>query len=250
MFNNHTYDDCEINKFSQVSEQWWNEAGVFKHLHLMNKLRLSYIIGEIYKNYGRDITTRLNGLKILDIGCGGGLLSVPICNLGADVTAIDASAANLDIAKRHALEKNLSIDFQHIAIEELVNTKKDYFDIVCMLEVVEHVADLELFLASACDVLKNNGLMFISTINRTIKSKIQAIYCAEYILQMVPHHTHNWSKFLPPSEIAEHIIKYRCHPIDIKGMKFNIFNQSWFFHPKIDVNYIMAIKKIEPTNDV
>ena len=238
-----TINEREIQKFSKLADEWWDANGKFKPLHRFNPVRLKYIVEKctshfnLQKKKGRS----LSGLKILDIGCGGGLISEPLNRLGADVTGIDASFRNIEIAKIHAKKGGLKIKYLNTSPEQKdLNVK---FDVILNLEVVEHVENLDLFLKSAGSFLKNNGIMFIATINRTFESYLKAIIGAEYILRWLPIGTHDWQKFLKPSEIEEKLIKLNFTKIHLDGLKFNILSNDWSLGSNCAVNYIMVYKK-------
>ncbi len=238
-----TINQEEIQKFSKLADEWWDANGKFKPLHRFNPVRLKYIVEKctshfnLQKKKGRS----LSGLKILDIGCGGGLISEPLSRLGADVTGIDASYRNIEIAKIHAKKGGLKIKYLNTSPEQKdLNVK---FDVILNLEVVEHVENLDLFLKSAGSFLKNNGIMFVATINRTFESYLKAIVGAEYILRWLPIGTHDWQKFLKPSEIEEKLIKLNFTKIHLDGLKFNILSNDWSLSSNCAVNYIMVSKK-------
>ena len=238
-----TINQEEIQKFSKLADEWWDANGKFKPLHRFNPVRLKYIVEKctshfnLQKKKGRS----LSGLKILDIGCGGGLISEPLSRLGADVTGIDASYRNIEIAKIHAKKGGLKIKYLNTSPEQKdLNVK---FDVILNLEVVEHVENLDLFLKSAGSFLKNNGIMFVATINRTFESYLKAIIGAEYILRWLPIGTHDWQKFLKPSEIEEKLIKLNFTKIHLDGLKFNILSNDWSLSSNCAVNYIMVSKK-------
>jgi len=238
-----TINQEEIQKFSKLADEWWDANGKFKPLHRFNPVRLKYIVEKctshfnLQKKKGRS----LSGLKILDIGCGGGLISEPLSRLGADVTGIDASYRNIEIAKIHAKKGGLKIKYLNTSPEQKdLNVK---FDVILNLEVVEHVENLDLFLKSAGSFLKNNGIMFVATINRTFESYLKAIVGAEYILRWLPIGTHDWQKFLKPSEIEEKLIKLNFTKIHLDGLKFNILSNDWRLSSNCAVNYIMVSKK-------
>ena len=196
-----TINKDEIQKFSELADEWWDVKGKFKPLHMFNPIRIEYILDEISKYFKIDRKTKLflKDLKILDIGCGGGLISEPMARLGASVTGIDAAEKNIKVATIHSKQNGLSIDYLNRSPEQLDDKKK--FDIILNLEVVEHVDDLELYLKSCYNLLKKDGLMFTATINRTFTSYVKAIIGAEYILRWLPIGTHDWNKFIKPEEL-------------------------------------------------
>ena len=190
----------EIEKFSKIAEEWWNPNGKFKPLHKFNPIRISYIKENIIKTFKiNQKKTPLKNIKILDIGCGGGLLSEPMCRLGADVTAIDASEKNIGVAKLHAKMNKLKINYIYTSPEKLKINKK--FDVILNMEIIEHVEDVNFFLKSCSNLLKKNGIMFVATLNKTLKSYAFAIVGAEYILRWLPIGTHEWEKFIEPDEL-------------------------------------------------
>ena len=238
-----TINKEEIQKFSKIADEWWDAKGKFKPLHVFNPIRIKYIrdkcISHIKLNQEKD--RPLSSLEILDIGCGGGLISEPMCRLGAKVTGIDASSRNIAIAKLHAEKNKLSINYINASPEE--NDLKIKFDVILNLEIIEHVNDVNLFLKSSSEMLAKNGIMFIATINRTFESYIKAIVGAEYILRWLPIGTHEWSKFLKPEEIEEKTKNLNLERINRDGFKFNIFKQEWNKSSDCSVNYILVVKK-------
>lgn len=239
-----TIDPKEIEKFTKIADEWWNENGKFKPLHKFNPIRISYIRKKIIENFTLDekSLTPFTNLEILDIGCGGGLISEPFARMGANVTAIDAGAQNVEVAKIHAEKSALKIDYQNISAEELVKNGKK-FDVVFALEIIEHVADVENFVKSCAALTKENGLLFIATINRNLKSLFTAKIGAEYILNWLPHGTHDWKKFLKPSEINTFAEKENLRLQEICGFEYNIFKDVWKESQNLDVNYMMLLKK-------
>jgi 2-polyprenyl-6-hydroxyphenyl methylase/3-demethylubiquinone-9 3-methyltransferase len=240
-----TVDINEIEKFSRMSEEWWDEFGKFKALHQINPLRIEYIISKI-KNYidindSKDLP--LNGLSILDIGCGGGLLSEPISRLGADVIGIDAGEENIKIAKAHAEQNNLSISYIHTTAETLSKEGRQ-FDVVLAMEIIEHVADVELFLHSIAKLVKNNGILFVSTLNKTLKAYALAILGAEYLLKWVPVGTHEWEKFLTPAQTDKYLRENNFELQHLQGISFNPISRKWYFSEDIKVNYMLCARKI------
>ena len=199
---NNTINKKEIEKFSKIAEEWWNPDGKFKPLHKFNPIRISYIKENIIKTFKlNNKKAPLKNIKILDVGCGGGLLSEPMCRLGANVTAIDASKRNIDVAKLHSEKNNLKINYFCTSPEKL--KIKDKFDVILNMEIVEHVEDVNFFLKSCSKLLKKNGIMFVATLNKTLKSYIFAIVGAEYILRWLPIGTHEWEKFVKPNDLIK-----------------------------------------------
>ena len=227
----------EIEKFSNMAAEWWDPEGKFKPLHKFNPIRIKYIKENIIKEFQlKNKKFPLSGINVLDIGCGGGLLSEPICRLGANVTAIDASNKNIAIANLHAKKNNLKINYICSSPEKLKTTKK--FDVILNMEIVEHVEDVDFFLKSCANLLKKNGLMFVATINKTLKSYIFAIVGAEYILRWLPIGTHEWEKFVKPEELKSILIKNNLNLKKIDGMNFNILKDEWNISKDLTVNYI------------
>ena len=212
-------------------------------MHAFNPIRIKYIIDKCSYHFKLKIKNGkpMANLKVLDIGCGGGLVCEPLSRLGAEVTGIDASFKNIEVAKIHAKKSNLNIKYLNTSPEK--KTISDKFDVILNLEVVEHVENLNLFLKSASELLKKNGIMFIATINRTFESYIKAIVGAEYILRWLPIGTHDWQKFLKPEEIEEKLIKLNLNKLYLDGLKFNILSNSWSLSSNCSVNYIMVVKK-------
>lgn len=239
---NNTIDPIEIQKFSKIADQWWNPNGDFKILHKFNPIRLRYVIEQISKIKQLDNNKELKNLTILDIGCGGGLISEPLSNLGAEVLAIDPIEKNIMIAKSHQLISKSSVNYVCTTVEKLKQHQK--FDVILCLEVIEHVANPELLLTQLSNLLKDKGILFISTINRTIKSLILAKFTAEYILQWIPKTTHNWKKFLKPSEVNSYIKDKTLQLNNISGFNYNIFNNRWDIDNNLSQNYIMCYSKI------
>jgi 2-polyprenyl-6-hydroxyphenyl methylase/3-demethylubiquinone-9 3-methyltransferase len=223
----------EIEKFTSIADSWWDINGPFKQLHKINPIRLEYICNKIREHIGKE---SVNGLKILDIGCGGGIVSVPLARLGANVTGIDLGAENIAAAKEYAVSKGLEIEYIHSDISVL----ESEYDVILCLEVVEHVDDLKKFVENISKLLKPNGIVILSTINRTIKGFAFAIAAAEYILQWVPRGTHNFDRFVKPSELANMLESHNINVLDIMGMSYNIFNKRWFLSDDIDVNYFLS----------
>ena len=232
----------EIEKFSNMAAEWWDPEGKFKPLHKFNPIRIKYIKENTIKEFQlKNKKYPLSGINVLDIGCGGGLLSEPMCRLGANVTAIDASNKNIAIANLHAKKNNLKINYICSSPEKLKTTKK--FDVILNMEIVEHVEDVDFFLKSCANLLKKNGLMFVATINKTLKSYIFAIVGAEYVLRWLPIGTHEWEKFVKPEELKSILIKNNLNLKKIDGMNFNILKDEWNVSKDLSVNYIAEFKK-------
>ena len=235
-----TINKEEIQKFSKIANEWWDVNGKFKPLHMFNPIRIEYITANIKKYYKikKNDTNYLNGLNILDIGCGGGLISEPMARLGANVTGIDASKKNINVARLHAQKSNLEINYLETSPENLKNF--NHFDIILNLEVVEHVDDVGLYFQSCNNLLKKNGLMFTATLNRSFTSYIKAIIGAEYILRWLPIGTHDWNKFIKPEELEKLLLDKNFSTLDIKGLKFNPFLNKWKNSKDLSVNYIVS----------
>ena len=239
---NNTINKKEIEKFSKIAEEWWNPKGKFKPLHKFNPIRISYIKENIIKTFKLDDNkTPLKNIKILDIGCGGGLLSEPMCKLGAKVTGIDASDKNIKVAKLHSKKNNLKIEYLCSSPEKF-NTKEK-FDVILNMEIVEHVEDVSFFLKSCSKLLKKNGIMFVATLNKTLKSYIFAIVGAEYILRWLPIGTHEWEKFLKPEELISILKKNDLRLDRVDGMNFNLIRNKWSVGNDKSVNYIAKFIK-------
>jgi len=227
----------EIEKFSKIASEWWNPDGKFKPLHKFNPIRIKYIKQNIINNFKlKNKTKPLLGISILDIGCGGGLLSEPMARLGASVTGIDASDKNIKIAKLHSKKNKLNINYLCSSPEKLKIKKK--FDVILNMEIIEHVEDVDFFVKSCSKLLKKNGLMFVATINKTLKSYIFAIVGAEYVLRWLPIGTHEWEKFVTPEDLKKVLLKYNLYLDKMDGMNFNILKDEWNISTDLSVNYI------------
>ena len=239
-----TIDQKEIEKFSRIADEWWDESGKFKPLHKFNPIRISFIQRKI-----SDIFPTIKNLKILDVGCGGGLIAEPFARMGADVTAIDAAEKNIAVAKIHA-EKSaekprLKIDYRVATAEEIAEEIiEEKFDVVFALEIIEHVADVEQFVKSCAALVKPNGLVFVATMNRTLKSLALAKIAVEYILRWLPHGTHDWKKFLKPSELNFYAAKYGLELQSLAGFSYNLLNDEWKESDDVDVNYAAVFRKV------
>ncbi len=232
----------EIEKFSNMADEWWDPHGKFKPLHKFNPIRIKYIKENIIEQFKiRNKANPLSGINILDIGCGGGLLSEPMCRLGANITGIDASIKNIKIAKLHAKKNGLKINYICSSPEKLKITKK--FDVILNMEIVEHVEDISFFLKSCSKLLKKNGLMFVATINKTLKSYVFAIVGAEYLLRWLPIGTHEWEKFVKPEELEKILTKNNLSLKKSDGMHFNIIKDEWSITKDLSVNYITKFLK-------
>ena len=239
---NNTINKKEIEKFSKIAEEWWNPSGKFKPLHKFNPIRISYIKHNIISSLKlKNNKKPLNKVKILDIGCGGGLLSEPMSRLGAEVVGIDASERNIDVAKLHAKKNNLNIKYICTSPEKLkINSK---FDVVLNMEIVEHVEDINFFLQSCSKLLKKNGIMFVATLNKTLKSYLFAILGAEYVLRWLPIGTHEWEKFVKPDDLIKILKENHLHLEKLDGMKFNLIKDEWKISSDKSINYIAKFIK-------
>ena len=235
-----TINKEEIQKFSKLAEEWWDVNGKFKPLHMFNPIRIRYITDTIknHLNIKKDKVNYLQGLSVLDIGCGGGLISEPISRLGAKVTGIDASEKNINVAKLHSKKSGLNINYINTPPENLEAEEK--FDIILNLEIVEHVDNVNLYINSCYKLLKKNGLMFTATINRSLISYIKAIIGAEYVLRWLPVGTHDWNKFIKPEELENYLFEEKFSTLDVTGLKFNPFINKWKTSKDLSVNYIIT----------
>ena len=232
----------EIEKFSKMATEWWDPEGKFKPLHKFNPIRIQYIKENIINHFKlKNNIKPLSGVNILDIGCGGGLLSEPMSRIGANVTGIDASDKNIKIAKLHSKKNNLKINYLCSSPEKLKSKEK--FDVILNMEIVEHVKDINFFLKSCSQLLKKNGLMFVATINKTFKSYVFAIIGAEYILRWLPIGTHEWEKFVNPKDLEKILLKNKLSLNKLDGMKFNIIKDEWNISKDYSVNYITKFIK-------
>lgn len=240
-----TVDPAEVAKFEAMAAEWWDPNGKFKPLHMLNPCRLDYITSQIAAEFDRD---QLNpqpfkGLRVLDIGCGGGLLSEPMARLGADVVGADAAARNIPVAQVHAAQQGLQIDYRHTTAEAMA-AAGEQFDVVLNMEVVEHVSDPLAYLTACQQLLKPGGLMICSTLNRNAKSFVMAIVGAEHVMRWLPKGTHDWKKFITPDELQDLIRRAGLEPVDRKGMVFNPVSWSWRLSPRdLSVNYVTASVK-------
>jgi 2-polyprenyl-6-hydroxyphenyl methylase/3-demethylubiquinone-9 3-methyltransferase len=232
----------EIEKFSNMADEWWDPHGKFKPLHKFNPIRIKYIKENIINHFNtKNKNKPLSGVNILDIGCGGGLLSEPMCRLGANITGIDASIKNIKTAKFHAKKNGLKINYICSSPEKLKISKK--FDVILNMEIVEHVEDISFFLKSCSKLLNKNGLMFVATINKTLKSYVFAIVGAEYVLRWLPIGTHEWEKFVKPEELKKILTKNNLSLKKFDGMHFNIIKDEWSITKDLSVNYIAKFLK-------
>ena len=238
----NTINKKEIEKFSRIAEEWWNPTGKFKPLHKFNPIRISYIKNNIINSFKiQNKKKPLEKIKILDVGCGGGLLSEPMTRLGAEVVGLDASDKNINVAKLHAIKNKLKIKYFCTSPE---NYKAKYkFDVILNMEIVEHIEDIDLFLRACSKLLKKDGIMFVATLNKTLKSYLFAILGAEYVLRWLPIGTHEWDKFVKPEDLIKTLKKYNLNLDEISGLKFNIIKDMWSLSSDKSVNYIAKFIK-------
>jgi len=243
--SNSTADPDEIARFTAMADAWWDPTGKFRPLHQLNPVRIQFIKANICRHFGLDANAvqPFKGLDVLDVGCGGGLLSEPMARLGANMTGIDAGEKNVEIAKIHAEQSGLDITYRNVLPEDLAKEGKR-FDIVLNMEVIEHVADPELFMAASTSVLKDDGVMVLSTMNRNFKSLLLGKIAAEYLLRWLPAGTHDWKKFLKPSELARLVSPHGLEFTDLQGMVYNPFRDEWSLSKTdLDVNYLAFAEK-------
>ena len=241
---NSTIDQAEIDHFSSLAKEWWNPTGKFKPLHKFNPVRLTYIRETLCKHFDRDPKAHdaFAGLRILDIGCGGGLLCEPLARMGADVVGADASETNIEVAKIHAAQSGVTVDYRATTAEALAEAGET-FDVVLNMEVVEHVADVDLFLTACSKMVKPDGLMLVATINRTRKAQALAIFMAERILGWLPKGTHQYEKLVRPEEIEEPCSASGLERVETSGVFYNVLTDSWNRSSDTDVNYMMLLKR-------
>jgi 2-polyprenyl-6-hydroxyphenyl methylase / 3-demethylubiquinone-9 3-methyltransferase len=239
-----TVDADQVEWFSKMAAEWWNPAGKFKPLHKFNPVRLAYIRDRICESFGRDPKGHqpLAGLRVLDIGCGGGLLSEPVARMGATVVGADPSEKNIGIASTHAAESGVSVDYRAVTAEELAATGET-FDVVLNMEVVEHVADVNLFVTTCAGMVKPGGLMFVATINRTFKAGALAIFAAENVLRWLPRGTHQYEKLVRPGELQKPLEAGGMTIIHRTGVFYNPLSDRWNLSPDMDVNYMLLAKR-------
>ena len=239
---NNTLDKKEIEKFSKIAEEWWNPTGKFKPLHKFNPIRIKYIKDNLINDFDlKNKKKPLQGLNILDIGCGGGLLSEPLARLGAKVTGIDPIKRNIEIAKHHLKKSKLNVKYYNFSPEKFKSNNK--YDVILNMEIVEHVENVNLFIKHSARFLKKSGIMFIATLNQTLKSYIFAIVGAEYILKWLPIGTHDWEKFIKPDELIKICKKNSLNLKSFNGMSFNPILDKWNISEDKSVNYITKFKK-------
>jgi 2-polyprenyl-6-hydroxyphenyl methylase/3-demethylubiquinone-9 3-methyltransferase len=243
---NTTINADEVDKFSRLADEWWDPKGQFKALHRLNPARLGYIRDQALAHFGRDGGVRrpLEGLSVLDIGCGGGLLSEPLARLGATVTGIDAAGRNVAVARLHAEQAGVAVDYQEITAEALLEGGSR-FDIVLAMEVIEHVENVPLFMKSCAGLVAPGGLLFIATINRTLRALALAIYGAEYVLRWIPRGTHQYEKFLTPEEVRALATRNGLRVVDQTGVVFHPMADEWRLSPDMGINYMVLAEKPE-----
>ena len=232
-------DPKEIEHFEKLAHSWWDDTGPFAALHELNPIRLAFIRDSVIRHYGRAQNQPLKDFKILDIGCGGGLLCEPLTRLGAQVTGVDASPTNIQVAQLHAQHMDLSIQYCHDSAENLTGT----YDVVLAMEIVEHVVNLPDFIAHCCRLTKPGGLLFLSTLNRTMKSYLLGIIAAEYILGWVPKGTHQWEKFVQPNELKSLLAPHNLEILDKKGIRYHPLQRAWQISNDLSVNYMLCAGK-------
>lgn len=239
-----TIDQDEVARFSAMAAEWWSPNGKFRPLHKFNPVRLTYIRDHVAAHFGRDPRSDkpLAGLRLLDIGCGGGLLSEPMARMGAEVLGADASRTNVEVATIHAEQSGVDVSYEAVTSEELA-ARGERFDIVLNMEVVEHVSDVDLFLTSCAEMVKPGGLMFVATINRTMKARALAIIGAEYVLRWLPRGTHQYEKLVRPEEIETPLNASGMHVIDRTGVFYNPLQDQWNLSRDMDVNYMMLLER-------
>ncbi|MBW8445128.1 MAG: bifunctional 2-polyprenyl-6-hydroxyphenol methylase/3-demethylubiquinol 3-O-methyltransferase UbiG [Arenimonas sp.] len=239
-----TIDQAEVDRFSAMAAEWWDPTGKFKPLHKINPVRLAYIRDQVSAHYGRDPKAHrpLEGLRVLDIGCGGGLLSEPVAKMGAHVLGADASERNIGIASTHAAQTGVEVDYRAVTAESLA-AAGETFDVVLNMEVVEHVADVEFFISTCASMVRPGGLMLVSTINRTFKAAALAIVGAEYVLGWLPRGTHQYEKLVRPEELEAPLKTSGMEVVEMKGVFFNPLQNQWNLSADIDVNYMVLARR-------
>jgi 2-polyprenyl-6-hydroxyphenyl methylase / 3-demethylubiquinone-9 3-methyltransferase len=243
-FQRTTIDNAEVERFSALAAEWWNPNGKFRPLHKFNPVRLAYIRDQVAGRFGRDprAARPFEGLRFLDIGCGGGLLCEPMARLGADVVGADASGTNIEVAKLHAAESGVTVDYRATTAEALAEAGEK-FDVVLNMEVVEHVADIDLFVGKCAEMVKPGGIMFVATINRTLKALALAIVGAEYVLRWLPRGTHQFGKLVRPDDLEKSLTAAGLTVIDSTGVVYNPLADRWHKSRDMDVNYMLLAER-------
>ena len=242
MKDTSSLNTTEIEKFEKIADEWWSTSGSFAILHKFNLCRVAYIKEKLNEYFDLKSQNDLSGISILDVGCGGGLLSEPLARLGAEVTGIDASSKNINVAKIHAEKEKIAVNYQQSLIEEMPKDKK--YDVILSMEVIEHVDNPEAFIVNCSKLLSNKSLLFTATLNRTLKSLCLAKFAAEYVLRWLPRGTHDWNKFLKPSEIVNFLKEQKdLNHEDLIGVKYNILNDSWSRSSDVSQNYMLLFSK-------
>lgn len=239
-----TIDQAEIDHFSSIAAEWWDPKGKFKPLHKFNPVRVEYIRDKASEHFGRDPKSHrpLEGLRVLDIGCGGGLLSEPVARMGASVVGADASERNIAVASLHASQSGVDVDYRAVTAEQLA-ADGEKFDIVLSMEIVEHVSDVDFFLSTCASMVKPGGLMLVATINRTMKAMALAIVGAEYVLRWLPRGTHQYEKLVRPEEVRPPVLNSGLTIIEEKGVSFNPLLNQWSLSKDMDVNYMVLAER-------
>ena len=239
-----TIDESEVERFSAMAAEWWNPRGKFRPLHKFNPVRLAYIRDQVAARFGRDpdAARPFEGLRFLDIGCGGGLLCEPMARLGAEVVGVDPSETNIEVAKLHAAQSRVEVDYRAATAEELADAGEQ-FDVVLNMEVVEHVADVDLFVARCAEMVKPGGVMFVATINRTLKAMGLAIIGAEYLLRWLPKGTHQYDRLVRPEELEKALADAGMAIADRTGVTYNPLSDRWGRSKDMDVNYMLLAEK-------
>jgi 2-polyprenyl-6-hydroxyphenyl methylase/3-demethylubiquinone-9 3-methyltransferase len=242
MADSASIDPAEVAKFSAIAAEWWDPAGKFAPLHKFNPVRLSFIRDQVTAHFGRDARSLrpFEGLSLLDIGCGGGLLSEPMARLGFAVTGADASDRNIGTARAHAAQSGLAIDYRTASAEDLAG---ESFDVVLNMEVVEHVADVSAYLCACTALMKPGGLTFVATLNKTLKSLALAKIGAEYVLNWLPRGTHDWNRFIPPAELKASLEESGLTILKTQGISFDPLGWDWKLSSDVDVNYMVVARR-------
>lgn len=240
-----TLDPEEVARFSRIAAEWWDPHGKFRPLHQIGPVRLSFVRQEICAHFARTGLKPLGSLEVLDIGCGGGLVSEPLARLGAKVTGIDPSEKNVMAARAHAEPQGLAIDYQALRVEDLAQQGRQFDAVVC-LEVVEHVPDVRAFIGQCAGLVRPGGIMVVSTINRTLKAFALAIVGAEYVLRWLPAGTHQWSRFVTPGELEGHLAAAGMRKLALEGMVYDPLRDRWLLARDTDVNYLLSATRPGP----